>query len=184
MEPINFTIHPQEEEDVKRERHKEGHSGWVYFVRVMPDGPIKIGRSNRVSSRVQALQTDSHAEIKPLLVLVDHDQYERRLHRHFQYARIRGEWFRPCDALIDLITSLRAETDKTIALKSEVAPLFDGDLLYWLKPMESTSLAEVDPEGPLVNRDREKFLALAADMVAPMVGCRRESWRQDLKHRA
>jgi hypothetical protein len=64
----------------------------VYFIRV--GDRVKIGLSRDVERRLRAHQISSP---DPLSIwhLVEGDlETERRLHRQFADARIRGEWFR------------------------------------------------------------------------------------------
>lgn len=57
------------------------------------EGPIKIGISNRPQRRAPELQTGNPHEL-PLRHVVPGDRaMENRLHRRFEPARIRGEWF-------------------------------------------------------------------------------------------
>lgn len=79
---------------------------WVYFVQAGEGGPIKIGFSSDVGSRIAALQS-GHGEPLRLLAMVPGSRPEEKaLHGRFAPARVRGEWFRPTAELLDHIASL------------------------------------------------------------------------------
>lgn len=142
--------------------------GYIYFIRVLPDGPIKIGRTNKLALRLSDLQVANHAELKLMLVVRDDGNYERMLHRKFNYCRIRGEWFRSSDSVIDLITTLTGESEDFLAIGSQQVPLFIGQLATWLEPLWSSSSATVDPNGPSVRDNRPIDLTgLADDLISP-----------------
>lgn len=69
--------------------------GGVYFIQQGKSGPIKIGWSRNVRSRLAALQTATHERLHLLLVLAGKPEDERRLHAWFAHDRQGGEWFRP-----------------------------------------------------------------------------------------
>lgn len=65
----------------------------VYFVQQGESGPIKIGWSRNVRSRLATLQTATHERLRLLLVLGGKPEDERRLHSWFAHERRGGEWF-------------------------------------------------------------------------------------------
>ena len=78
----------------------------VYFVRMMPSGPIKIGRSNDIARRVHALQNGSPHGLKVCGWIPIGSQWtEERVHTKFAHLRMRGEWFRPGSELFAFIAS-------------------------------------------------------------------------------
>jgi hypothetical protein len=68
-------------------------SEYVYFIQSGPDGPVKIGLSNNPGRRLPQLQTGNPDELQLRHVLPGGHSVEERLHRRFEPARIRGEWF-------------------------------------------------------------------------------------------
>jgi hypothetical protein len=80
----------------------------IYFVRAGVKGPIKIGRTDQLSQRVQGLQVAHYEELTLLAVEPGSRAVERALHQRFDHLRLRGEWFRPGMELLAYIESLRA----------------------------------------------------------------------------
>lgn len=82
----------------------------VYFLRLsgMGPGPIKIGCTRSLPSRVTALAAQSPFELEVLATFAGSFGCERRLHKRFQHLRGRGEWFDwapELQAVIDAINS-------------------------------------------------------------------------------
>lgn len=75
----------------------------IYFAQAGPDGPIKIGFSSNPLSRLPALRTASHAEVRILAIIRGSEHDESNLHRQFNAYRMRGEWFQPSQPLLDFI---------------------------------------------------------------------------------
>jgi hypothetical protein len=104
----------------------------IYFAQEAgADGAVKIGYVHnpmRLETRVKSLQTGNY---RPLTVVAElvHGAYEteKKLHRHFAEARLRGEWFAPTrelNALIDWIQLNEAARWPEIqaALRSQPRP--------------------------------------------------------------
>jgi hypothetical protein len=68
-------------------------NGFVYFIQEQNDGPIKIGYSARPEKRLSDLQTGNPDQLHLRHVIPGDRQVERQLHRRFEPARIRLEWF-------------------------------------------------------------------------------------------
>lgn len=66
----------------------------IYFIQQGEVGPIKIGWSKNVRSRIATLKTASPYRLRLLLVLKGEEHDERRLHDWFHEERLNGEWFR------------------------------------------------------------------------------------------
>lgn len=66
---------------------------YVYFIQSGPDGPVKIGLSNKPERRINQLQTGNPDELVMRHVIPGSLEVEQRLHQRFEPARIRGEWF-------------------------------------------------------------------------------------------
>lgn len=71
----------------------------VYFVQSVDGGPIKIGHSIAVSSRLRSLQSSSPTALRLLLQLPGGERLERFLHEAFAEVRLHGEWFSPHESL-------------------------------------------------------------------------------------
>lgn len=77
----------------------------VYFIQEIPDGPIKIGWTDRpISIRLSGIQ---HGNCRELGIIAriegSSKQDEAAWHERFASLRIRGEWFRPNLTLLTAI---------------------------------------------------------------------------------
>lgn len=98
----------------------------VYFIQAGPsDGPVKIGVARDPWARMREIQTGNAEDLSMLGVAATDDAYalEATLHRRFQSARVRGEWFRMVPGLIrEIIKScgdecyLNGDADSMIGL--------------------------------------------------------------------
>lgn len=82
--------------------HFADAKGYVYFVGGR-DGPVKIGFTVDVASRLSTLQTGSPTPLSVLAVVAGSPADERAYHRRFKGIRLHGEWFkRTTDLLAEL----------------------------------------------------------------------------------
>lgn len=84
-----------------RNQKMKGRS-WVYFAQIGRDGPIKIGQSRQVHTRIRALATAHPCEIRLLGTIPETVVSERSLLNAFGDHCIRGEWFSPTPDLVAL----------------------------------------------------------------------------------
>jgi len=85
----------------------------IYFIQQGKDGPIKIGITDDLKSRVSSLQTANpyklhllySEKLQPGLA----EKEEAHLHWVFKGIRLRGEWFRPMPFLIKRIAQMKKE---------------------------------------------------------------------------
>ena len=95
----------------------------LYFfgqnVRPGEYGPIKIGVSSDPRVRLRQVQTGSPHEVWIMGVWPDCPYTEEEIHQMFADYRMRGEWFRPTQVLIDFI--FRNCTDVGFAFASDEA---------------------------------------------------------------
>lgn len=80
----------------------------VYFVQSKDGGPIKIGRSANLEVRLQSLQRSHSNKLTILNTITCIDKKEAikiegDLHKKFYKYRSHGEWYEPCQELIELI---------------------------------------------------------------------------------
>ena len=80
--------------------------GCVYFIQAGEDGPIKIGFSKDVESRLTDLQVASPEELRLLRTIEGTKEDEAHVHYLFSSYRLRGEWFEPAICLERYIASL------------------------------------------------------------------------------
>lgn len=129
----------------------------VYFAQIGRDGPIKIGDTDNVKSRIRQLQTVMPWPLTLLRVLPSLCHNTAAIYAHFARARMRGEWFYPTRELLDFIAkpySLRSPTSADIAnarahrgsslafLKGPLAHCADLSLWERVKLCEQTKLAK------------------------------------------
>lgn len=86
--------------------------GYVYFIQGLCGGAIKVGYSVDPNKRLKELQTGYPDTLTILLMIPGTEQTEKTLHRQFESSRLKGEWFRPDEYLIDAIKNLKAKFKK------------------------------------------------------------------------
>jgi Meiotically up-regulated gene 113 len=95
----------------------------VYFLQAGHDGPIKIGWSADVRSRMSMLQTGQPHELRLLLLLEGGDQKtEKVMHRRFAASHLRGEWFRPSTDLLAFVNGAELKTSASATTASPSRP--------------------------------------------------------------
>lgn len=124
----------------RREQHEA--TGLVYFVRDGGRGPIKIGKTSDLASRVSGLQTGNPRLLELMLTIRGYTELEEYFHKRFAKFRIRAsEWFRPDEEPLDFIAVAKAggwlpgDNDPTYDQMIAVAhsdPIADG-LLEFLR---------------------------------------------------
>lgn len=82
-----------------------GDPGFVYFIQAGKNGPIKIGWTTSLEERIDALQTGCPFRLRVLAAIEGTKQDEAAYHRQFAEHRMRGEWFKNCEAIRDLARS-------------------------------------------------------------------------------
>lgn len=85
----------------------ERRLGWIYFVGVGDESPVKIGFSESVETRVAQLQTAHWNDIDVLGVIRGSRSLETQVHTRLADARVRGEWFAR-EAALDVLEFLRS----------------------------------------------------------------------------
>lgn len=65
----------------------------VYFIRSGDIGPVKIGWADDVERRRRTLQIANHSPLQVVRVIQCRRGTEQWLHRHYEAAQVRGEWF-------------------------------------------------------------------------------------------
>lgn len=68
-------------------------ASFVYAIRALPDGPVKLGHSGNIEARLRQLQTGAHEELAVIWSANGDVNTERRLHMIFANFRKRYEWF-------------------------------------------------------------------------------------------
>jgi hypothetical protein len=76
----------------------------VYFARLGDDGPIKIGTTGNLASRVKQLAANYECSLEVLGVMPGGRRTERMVHERFRGLRLgRSEQFQPGEPLLDFI---------------------------------------------------------------------------------
>lgn len=122
----------------KVEKFSKYGEGFVYFVRMGIDGPVKIGKSNDPRSRISSLTTGCPIEIIPLL-LIPGDHLEKTLHAYFARCWIKGEWFKADDFLLGHVKALQKKklgrmTIAGVSVPIVVPPDFSNVPMEGIKP--------------------------------------------------
>lgn len=68
-------------------------ASYVYAIRAMPDGPVKLGHTVNIEQRLRQLQTGAHERLAVIWQTLGDVNAERRLHMIFGNFRIHLEWF-------------------------------------------------------------------------------------------
>ena len=81
----------------------------IYFIRTSRKGAIKIGFTSKgkVGPRLVNLQVACPTRLRVLAFYFGCKKQEAFLHRRFEYARRRGEWYAPVPELLDHIDRMR-----------------------------------------------------------------------------
>ena len=112
---------PHVTEDYTRERHIErmhqyaelDGRGQCYFIGGEV-GPIKIGYSIDVKSRLRALQASSPVTLSVLAIRSGGETRERAYHDQFSEWRLHGEWFERCPEIEAEIARLSSPIPDTL----------------------------------------------------------------------
>lgn len=80
---------------------------FIYFIQGKSGGPIKIGITKDISSRLKSLQTGHPDELVLLAELPGSAEVEIAVHQMFSDCRLRGEWFTPTDKLLVFIKTIK-----------------------------------------------------------------------------
>ena len=79
---------------------------FIYFIQAGEKGPIKIGTTRLLIKRYITLQTGNHEKLTLLRVVKGDRKQETHLHKTFRKHQLRGEWYWPCQDVVDYINSL------------------------------------------------------------------------------
>jgi len=77
----------------------------IYFIQNGQNGDIKIGTSQSPKKRLAELQIGTPSKLKLLKTINGNKNDEMKLHQQFHHLKIRGEWFKLSDELLNYIRS-------------------------------------------------------------------------------
>lgn len=86
----------------------------IYFIQQGDSGPIKIGYTNNISKRINALQSSSPEKLHLLGAIEGDKDRERVLQKFFHAHKMQGEWFKPAPMVLNYIFGLIARPEDTI----------------------------------------------------------------------
>lgn len=78
---------------------------FVYFIVDWQRSAVKIGVSAKPDQRLREVQTGNPHPLELALIVPGGYALERRLHQQYAPIRLRGEWFKLTQELVDLITT-------------------------------------------------------------------------------
>lgn len=85
----------------------------VYFLQAGDAGPVKIGTATGLAARVRGLQTAHFDELWIIGWEPGGRATERRYHERFVAHRMRREWFRPHESVLECASALAAKAGAT-----------------------------------------------------------------------
>jgi hypothetical protein len=128
----------------------------VYFIRKGADGPIKIGHTSVIRSRLALMQSHCDEKLKILAVLDGGTELETSIKKRFASLARYGEWYTPGQELLDFISGLTV-------YKSEVEFGAEPEKLScnrcghkWLQRKEDLPQRCAKCNSPYWNRERVK----------------------------
>jgi hypothetical protein len=83
----------------------------VYFISNASGTAIKIGVTTDLPKRLLSLRIANPEELSVVATLPAMWCTEQIVHRYFSTSRIRGEWFRPTEDILEFIRLLNADRD-------------------------------------------------------------------------
>lgn len=93
--------------EANSKRKPKKSKGYVYFIQGQCGGAIKIGFSKSPENRLKELQTGYPDTLIILLMMPGSESTESTLHREFAASRLKGEWFRPDEYLLERIKEFK-----------------------------------------------------------------------------
>ncbi len=96
----------------KTAQKRQNTEGYIYFVQ-SGDGPIKIGWSANVESRMKELKTGNPVKLQLLGSFSGSQEVEYFCHKIFKEIAVDREWFSPDPILIDFIRRVCDGQEKT-----------------------------------------------------------------------
>jgi hypothetical protein len=106
----------------------------VYFVQAIDGGPVKIGYSEDVTTRVKQLESHYGRPLTVLHVMDGDREAEKAIHRRFDHLRIRRtEQFQPAPDLMAFINRplfVNAMPVEELEVNPDVKPLVVGIRAY------------------------------------------------------
>lgn len=83
----------------------------VYFIEAKGGDVVKIGKTLDLKNRIRELQIANHCDLVVLARPNLPQAVERLLHDFLSEHRVRGEWFKKCDAVMAVIEAAKKSDD-------------------------------------------------------------------------
>ena len=100
----------------------------IYFI-AQGDEYVKIGYGGDPESRLSQLQVGNPDELNIMVCFPGGQAEEDRLHSFFRSFRVRGEWFRLDDVLVEFIHHWVHVRDLDRAINDYAAPQEEADVI-------------------------------------------------------
>ena len=100
---------------VLSQSHKKSDT-FVYFIAVTNGAAIKIGWAEDVSARLADLQVGNHEQLFVVAALNGSRLTERLIHKCFDGSKIRGEWYKPTEDILEFIHLLNGRQEDFASL--------------------------------------------------------------------
>lgn len=146
---------------------------FVYFVtkKNHKRAPIKIGKAIHVAQRLSTLQTSSPDELVCLGFLEGDDSLEAILHNRFGQYRVRGEWFRRNDEILQYIKDhcvqdldgLRAKKNKPWRTNQ-----------YYLRRIAGAPSSRAEIAADLLCKVNEELKVRTKHQIVDIIACAKE----------
>jgi hypothetical protein len=127
---------------------------FVYITQAGEGGPVKIGFSARLTTRMRTLSTGTHEALRVLRVIEGGHETERWMHERFAASRRRGEWF---NFDPEMMTVLPPDPD-TLRVEEQKQTEDLHKMLCEMRECVLRVASDLPPEGKIVDR-----LKLAAE---------------------
>ena len=121
---------------------------FVYVLQAGLNGPIKVGYSAHLKTRMRTLATGAFDALRVLRVIEGSRDTERWMHERFAASWRQGEWF---DFHSDMLTVLPPDPD-TLRIDVEVKSQELGDLLAEMRQYISQITADLPQQSSVKQR--------------------------------
>ncbi len=109
----------------------------VYLIRAGEHGPVKIGHTDNLPSRLSKMQIDNHERLTVLRIFAGAEAEEAALHLRFDANWLHGEWFSFTTAmlgdvgLVEIITEPATETVEDFRVRVDAIPNLGARIKAW-----------------------------------------------------
>lgn len=111
----------------------------VYFVQELPFGPVKIGKTVNLKSRLSQLQNGNPRELVLAGHLIGREGLEKEIHKEFKDLQIEREWYRPEPGLIRFVTENEARyLEEAEHEYWQMHPKLNGVIVFLVKGEDGT----------------------------------------------